>query len=231
MQIAGLLFALAAQAAAPGPWLEADVAPIPVEMEEEPDLPSPACNDQSLRNGIQLPDRPELWSRIQPGAAWGTPEMIEVITSAAEQMAWLRPDAKPIAIGDISHKRGGRIEGHKSHRGGIDADIGLYGKGGTQGRTRFPDLPSRELDLEANWLFLKAMLDTGLVQRVLLDQTHIDSLRRYTIEAGHLTEDEAYRIFTVRNQPRVWAMKGVVSHAPSHRDHFHVRVVCVPTGA
>ena len=52
--------------------------------------------------------------------------MIDVLTSVAEEVAWLVPEADPLVIGDISKHRGGPLPGHLSHRAGLDVDIGPF---------------------------------------------------------------------------------------------------------
>jgi len=204
-----------------GPWLD-EALPTAAE---EPMQKVGACPKTHLPNGVQLQAAPELYKIWYADKAWGRPEMIEVITAAGEEMAWLLPEADPIVVGDISTRYGGFLEGHKSHRAGVDADIGLYWGDARMHKGGFRDVRPADLDLEANWLLIKSMLDTGLVERILLDQRLILAIKRYTIEAGELTPDEADRIFPV-GYNRMWTHTGVVHHAPSHKEHMHVRVFC-----
>jgi murein endopeptidase len=226
MSATALLGALALQSspivAQPmGPWLD---EALPTQT-EEPVQKIGECPTQYLSGGVQLQPSPELYKIWQPDQAWGRPEMIEVLTRAAEEMAWLMPEADPIVVGDISTRYGGFLDGHKSHRAGIDADIGLYWGNGRMHMGGFRDVHPDNLDLEANWLLIKSLLDTGLVERILLDQRLILRLKRYTIESGELSPDEADRIFP-SGYTRMWTHTGVVHHAPSHKEHMHVRTFC-----
>jgi len=204
-----------------GPWLDQALP----QVEGEPIQSLKACPDQSLTGGVQLVERPELFRVMSPDAAWGRPEMIEMLTKAAEEMAWLKPDADPIVIGDISHRWGGVLSGHKSHRGGIDVDVGLYWGNGEMLKTSFRHGSPSELDLEANWLLIRSMLDTGLVERILLDQSNINAIKAWTIRTGELSEEEAERIFPAPSSRR-WTMTGIVHHTVNHREHLHVRIFC-----
>ena len=189
--------------------------------------PAGLCSEQALRAGIQLPERPELYGAWDRDRVWGTAEMIEAITRAAEEMAWLMPHADPIVIGDISRRYGGALAGHKSHRGGIDADIGIYTTGGRQPQGGgFTTVTPQNIDYEANWLFWRSLLDTGLVDRILLDQTLIDAMRAWTIQSGNLTVEEAHYIFAPAGTPQLWARTGVFQHAVNHHHHIHLRVRC-----
>lgn len=228
MHLTSLLFSLclataSAQQRGPSPD---ELAPEPLPVTANRALPETvACEEGSLRDAVQLPELPDLYVRLHADRAWGRPELIEVLLTGAEAVERLLPDADPITIGDLSTRYGGPLSGHKSHRGGIDADVGLFWHDGDQPTGQFVNGSPRELDMRANWLFIQAMLDTGLVDRILLDQAHIEALRTWTVQNGELTEDQAWAIFPAAGS-RTWAMTGVVVHATNHRDHMHVRVLC-----
>lgn len=220
-----------AEASRKGPDLDetigsADTADTMLEEAPSTRGPLPACDATNLPNGVQLPFLPTLYTRYNPDSTWGTQTMVDVIISATQELRWLLPDADPILIGDISHRRGGFFDGHKSHRAGIDADIGLYWGKGFQSQRGFMPKPGEGLDLEANWLLIRALLSTGEVDRILLDQSHINKLRNYTIESGELSVDEANAIFPGRDAAKKWEMRGVVQHVEGHRDHLHIRLRC-----
>lgn len=225
--LAALPFALAAEY---GPLEEEDVLPnsgqIP-DAAETGDTGAPVgCADSWLQDGVQLPDMPQFFNRMTPNAAWGTQEMVDLIVETAQHMRWLMPDSSRIAVGDISQRRGGFLSGHKSHRGGVDADIGIFRVGRSQPSNRFDTLRSHEFDVEANWAMISAMLETGKVDFILLDRGHITRLKAYTVQNGLLTPEEADRIFPPEGSRRVWQDTGILHHAPNHADHVHVRVLC-----
>lgn len=189
-------------------------------------LPAAGCSDQYLHDGVQLPDLPLFYVRIVPNMEWGTQEMVDVIVETARHMRWLMPEASRLVIGDISSRYGGYLSGHKSHRGGIDADIGIYKTGGWQSPNGFTDLHPSEFDVEANWALISTMLETGKVDMILLDRGHIERLRAYTVKTGLLSEEEAAWIFPAEGSRDTWSRKGVVRHAPGHGNHLHLRVLC-----
>lgn len=216
---------MTALAAEYGPALEDEV--LATEMSAVDDTGAGAsCSDQSLQDGVQLPDLPLFYVRAQPNHSWGSAEMIDLIVEAGRHMSWLLPQASPFVVGDISSKHGGYLAGHLSHRGGIDTDVGIYRKGGWQHARGFTRLAPSELDLEANWTLISTMLSTGKVDFILLDRGHISRLRAYVLSAGLLTDEEAARIFPAEGSRGVWANTGVLRHAPHHEDHIHVRVLC-----
>ncbi len=209
----------AARAETVGPFLD-DVLDTGFVDEE----PAP-CSTTTLRDGVQLPPAPGLYKRWHPDREWGTPTMIEVLTTVAERMAWLAPDADPIVIGDISARGGGYLAGHRSHRGGIDADIGIYWGDGRQYQQGFIPVRPDQLDARTNWLLIRALFDTGQVERILLDRSLIRVIRDWTVESGTLTPAEARAIFPPPGE-YVWNETGVVHHVDGHKHHMHVRLRC-----
>jgi murein endopeptidase len=205
-------------------WMEQDEPPVPIELAPRE---RKRCSKYWLFRGAQLPAAPDLYKRWRPDRAYGTPEMLEVLQTAAEELAWLMPEADPLFVGDISKRSGGHLDGHRSHKGGLDADVGLFWKGGRMVLGGSGAAAARSIDPEANWYLIRSMLDTGLVERILLDQRIVNTLRRWTVENGELTQEEANRIFW-RNMSNteVWSLDGVVHHHPGHANHMHVRVKC-----
>lgn len=222
-----LLTTSLALAAEFGPYEEDDVLPPGEVTYEEADTGAPVgCSDQYLHDGVQLPDMPHLFYRQFPTNQWGTQDMIDLLVDTAKHMRWLMPDASKIVYGDIAHKHGGFLSGHKSHRGGIDADVGIFRAGRWQADNRFTTLRSTDIDVEATWAEISFMLDTGKVDFILLDRHLIARIKNYTLENGLLSPEEAERIFPSEGSRRIWRDTGVVHHAPSHADHLHVRVLC-----
>lgn len=213
---------LSSFAAEYGPAFEGEVLP-GESLPPEEDTGVVGCSDQSLDDGEVLPDLPLFYTRAQPDHSWGSADMINLIVETSRHMRWLLPTASPITIGDISAHRGGYLSGHLSHRGGVDADVGIYREGGWQDRRGFTRLGD-DFDLEANWALMSAMLDTGKVDFLLIDQSHINRLKKYTLAKGLLSEEEVEEIFP--SGGHYWERTGIVRHAPNHLDHVHVRVLC-----
>jgi murein endopeptidase len=184
------------------------------------------CSTARLESGIKMPPGPGLYRIWHPESAWGTPRMIGTLLRAAEEVAWLVPHADPLVIGDISKKGGGPLDGHSSHRGGADADIGIYFGDAKQYEHGFMLMSTRNFDPRTNWLLVRSLLESEEVERILLDQKLVNILRTYVIREGELSVKEAHRIFPSKVTTDVWARTGVVHHHPGHMHHFHVRVLC-----
>jgi len=180
--------------------------------------------DTQLFASQQLPREPGLYYRWDPSRSWGQPALVETMRQVSQELAWILPNADPLLIGDVSRRGGGRIYGHTTHNVGIDVDVGLYTGDGDQPYGGFIDVTSNDLDLAANWAVIRTLLNTDRVAFILLDQRHIDQLRRYLLVDLKMAEELVDPIFPIIDERMPWNQRGVVRHAPNHRSHLHVRI-------
>ncbi len=183
------------------------------------------CSDQVLVDGVQLPEDLYLYHRINPDTAWGIPELVNLVIDTATRMRELLPFGSPFVVGDLSARAGGFLAPHKSHRGGVDVDIGLYRGGAWQPRGILP-FPAADLDVAANLMLLSTLLGSGRIDLILLDRAHIATIRSWAVSSGALDPDEADRWFPPAGSRAERQATGVVRHAPGHDGHVHVRVLC-----
>ena len=223
----GLLFTLSIA--------NADWGPFPAEIEAEHfsedtglEINYPPCSQTKLLHGEQLPKNTELYKRWHPENAWGSPRMLEVLTQAAEDVRWNFPKADPLVIGDISKEEGGHLDGHKSHRGGSDADIGIYWGASKQHLIGFMNVSPTAFDAETNWVLIRSLLESNEVERILVDQALVDELRKYVIKTGEMTQEEAHYTFPPKMSNIIWTRTKVVHHHKGHKHHYHVRTFCEP---
>lgn len=184
------------------------------------------CSDQALAEGVRLPDLPFFYHRIAPDNTWGTQTLVDLVVDAGRHMSEAAPKASPFTVGDLSHRFGGYNAGHRSHRGGVDADIGLYALGGLQRPNQFTELAPSQLDMPATWEMIRFFLDSGRVDYILLDRSLIAAVSSWTVGQGILSQEEANGLFLVNPVGDDWSRTGVVRHAPGHRHHLHVRALC-----
>jgi hypothetical protein len=204
-----------------GPLVE-DVLPL-VEVS----APTGTCDRDWPYELVRLPTS-DFWVEFRPEHAWGTPVMVHVLEHAVNRLALHHPGSPPLLVGDIAREQGGALPPHRTHDDGRSADIGLFGWSGRVEDLHggFPRLAPSQLDVERTWAVMDALLATGEVEHILLDQAHIDRIRGWLLETGRKTPDELARIFPDRDGMFSWSMTGIVRHAPNHADHLHVRVRC-----
>ncbi len=85
-----------------------------------------------LLNPVPFPEGP-FWTVRDPSESWGTDETIAFIVTAIEAVEARYPGSPRLVIGDLSHPRGGRLNRHRSHQAGRDADVGFYYRRGDVG--------------------------------------------------------------------------------------------------
>lgn len=172
-------------------------------------------------------DRPGVVETFDSVRSYGMPQMMQVIEDVGARLAAIHPQADALVVGDISALGGGPLEGHVTHDRGVDADLGLFRQGGFQPNGGFVDLAPAELDLALSWDLIRLLLDTGKVEYILLDQEHIDALKRYLVVERRMDTDLVDTVFP--SQAASWNLKGVVRHAPRHASHLHIHVAGDPT--
>jgi hypothetical protein len=216
-----------------GPFVdeEGDVHETGELLEPLDDTGFSACQPGTLKDGVRLHDIPGLVTIWNADRSWGTPQLVEAIERGAEEVRWLIPDADPLVVGDMSFEHGGSFAGHKSHREGLDADIGIFSANARQTKA-FNDLDATTFDVASNWILIRSFLKTGLVERILLDGSLIQLLRDYLSSTGELTPEEIDQVFP-RTPDARWNRdgilhQGIVHHATAHKNHLHLRVLCAP---
>jgi murein endopeptidase len=160
----------------------------------------------------------------RPTRAYGEPHVIEHLRSTIAVVRALYPDVHTLAIGDLSAEHGGKLDNHKSHRTGLDVDVGFYFKKVPDG---YPDhfvAAGKDLDIEATWALLLAFARTAQaddgVEIIFLDYAVQKKLYDWAHARGTPDDDLADLLQYPRGKD---ALSGLVRHWPNHADHLHVR--------
>jgi murein endopeptidase len=166
-----------------------------------------------LVNPVPFPDG-ALWTVRDPREAWGTEETIAFIVAAIEAVEARHPGSPRVVIGDLSNPSGGRLNRHKSHQAGRDADIGFYYLRGEAGS--FFTARKKDLDLPRTWAFVRALIAETDVDRIFVDRSLISVLHAHAVAEG---EDQGWLADVFGRS----GGKGIIQHERRHKDHFHVR--------
>ncbi len=187
-----------------------------------------------LRAGVRLRESADLRFVTEyegRGHQWGTWQLVQLVERAAERVRRRVPGAR-LAVGELSSRRGGHIDGHRSHQSGRDVDIGFYmtdARGnpydayafanfGADGRGLGPNRMLR-FDDARNWELVGKLVADGdaRVQHIFVS----NAIERRLLREGR--RRRAPRAVLAR-AARVMSQPG---HHP-HRNHFHVRIYCNP---
>lgn len=169
--------------------------------------------------------------RYLPGRVlhWGTDELVELLERVGHAMyARFRV---PLTVGDLSARRGGPVDRHRSHQSGRDVDVAFFvrssGARGVpvqlddyvrfDGRGRSYD-GAYVFDTARNWALVRVLLGDphAHVERIFVSTPLRALLLRHAVASGApgATVDQAAR--TLAQPARV----------SPHDNHFHVRIGC-----
>lgn len=189
-----------------------------------------------LTESSELPRQGEGYVRFRPNspAYHGLPRLVRAIERAASVTAQQLPPGAPLVVGDLSGQWGGKIPRHNSHRTGRDVDFLFFVNSPygvpmrnpgffplqADGLVHFPDGRYAVLDLERQWLFLKALLtDEEIdVQFMFMSKQLEARLIQYALARGEDLE-LLWHAETVMLQP---------GDSLPHADHVHLRIACKP---
>jgi len=180
-------------------------------------VPKSRWNWLRLDGGIQLQTGTGVVVK-HPKWAWGRPVTVRSIEEVGRKLA-ARFEGSAVVVGDLSKKGGGRFPPHKGHKGGLDADIGLF-KPEELFTVKFKHLKPSQLDAERTWFMLKCFIDTGRVERILVDWRLQSALYNRAKEEKLPPEllDELFQY-----PARRWKQKGLIRHYDGHKNHIHIR--------
>lgn len=180
-----------------------------------------------LAGGVLMVAETGLLRMQRPERGWGKPIMVAALRSAAEAVRDGEPRASQLVIGDLSKQGGGCLPPHRSHRGGLDADVGYYRVGGQQ-RSWLGLTTPEDIDSDRTWQFIDALRASGALRYAFIDYGLQPSLYAAALRAGY-TERSLAAIF---QYPRAKEAdkQGVIRHLNGHADHMHLRLVC-PDGS
>ncbi|HSD25939.1 MAG TPA: penicillin-insensitive murein endopeptidase [Vicinamibacteria bacterium] len=166
-----------------------------------------------LLNPVPFPEG-SFWTVRDPRESWGTDETIGYVVTAIESVEARYPGSPRVVIGDLSNPNGGRLNRHRSHQTGRDADIGFYYRRGEV--DTFVTARRKDLDLPRTWALVRALLTDTDVDRIFVDRSIISVLYAHALKEG---EDRGWLddVFGRSGD------KGLIQHVRRHKDHLHVR--------
>jgi penicillin-insensitive murein endopeptidase len=196
---------------------DSDVAALRLTAERDPRALGPLSigtpDAGLLLNPVPFQPGP-FWKLREPDEAWATDETIDFIVSAIEAVEGRYPGSPRLVIGDISNPRGGRLDRHRSHQAGRDADIGFYYRGGEA--DTFRAARPKDLDIPRTWALVRALVTETDVERIFVDRSLIRVLYDQALSEG---EERGWLadIFGRTSE------KGIIQHERRHKDHLHAR--------
>lgn len=185
-------------------------------------------HDGVTLQGGELLAGEDFFTMQRPHRGWGKPLLVDTIRQAAQQVRDASPDSTTLIVGDLSKEGGGCLAPHKSHRGGLDADIGFFFRTAHQ-RRWLGQATVDTLDADRTWLFLKALMATGRMQFAFIDHGLQPALYEAALRAGE-TPQSLDAVFQYP-RPIERARETLIRHLGGHDDHIHLRMWCADNEA
>lgn len=182
----------------------------------------------AIKNSVSIVDRATPIHKLfmQRGRFFGTDQVQDTISNAADWVKNQYPDAEILQVGDISNKNGGSLAEHGSHQNGLDVDIvyltinkKLQSQTAPYWQEEFVKngLVSANLDVARNLeLFKYLIIDQG-VERIFVDAAIKLVFCSYVQKNNLLSDSDTKE--TLRRL-RVEKL---------HSTHFHMRLSCPKT--
>jgi LysM repeat protein len=176
-------------------------------------------NRGRLNAGTVLPSGAGYEVR-NPARANGTPATVSALQWGMSRLAARYPDGTSLVVGDLSLPGGGKMEPHKSHQNGLDADICLLTQE-SRSTCAWRNVGASELDTERMWYLFKSWMDQEYVEYIFLDRSLQRPLHEFA-QARGATEAQLKKWF---EYPARGGTRALIRHEPGHDDHFHIRFV------
>ena len=177
----------------------------------------------SLRCARFVPTHPRLRPRTR--LSFGAAVTMLLLQRAAICMDKADPGGPPIDVLHISQKTGGRTKVHLSHQNGLDVDLGFFMQATDHEPKLYEDPPITAIDALRTWKLTRCLIDSGLVQIILMDW-EVQMVVEAAATADGLSFTASQKIF---QWPRLSLKRGFVRDEAGHRSHLHVRVRCPST--
>lgn len=167
-----------------------------------------------LKRGVRLPPSEDYEIQLE-SEAYGSSTTVWHLRRGLAEFRRASGYRGLLRVGSISQEGGRKLRGHASHQSGRDVDVRLPIM---EGAPEHGQLYASQVDWHATWALVDALVRTGGVQRVFLEQRY----HRNLLQAARRLGADAERIEHVMSY---------LLHAKGHRSHLHIRFVCAPQEA
>ena len=182
----------------------------------------------SIKDAESITDRgtPIRKLFLQRGRFFGTQEIQDIISDAADFVRQEFPDSEMLQVGDIANKNGGVLKEHGSHQNGLDADlVYLTRNGKLQSQTAAywqeefvkGGVVTANFNTERNLALFRHLIMNTPTERIFVDAAIKKLFCSYAKKNNLMNDSE---IKETLRRLRVEKL---------HTNHFHMRIKCPTT--
>ncbi len=177
-----------------------------------------------LQGGVLLTAIDGVVEIQRPQRGWGRPILVSSLRVASLAVQRAFPLQPWLIMGDLSKEGGGCLPPHRSHRGGLDVDVGYYHLGGKQ-RGWLDHASTGDIDADRTWAYVSALMQTGAMQFAFVDYSLQPQLYAAALRSGETTE--SLRPVFQFPRPKEQTKASIIRHLDGHADHIHLRLRCL----
>lgn len=213
----------------PGVTLEQELPPNSkvVVYEEDADANSESVgfpSDGSLEGGVPMVEGPGRVLKMIPWKSWGTAHTVALLDQVLRRWAE-RGKVQPVLVGNMSSRKGGRLEPHSTHQSGRDVDLSYIQKLPEGDELNWRTMTAQNLDAAETWVLLKLLRSTGKVEVIFIDSSIQKLLYDHAVANDTVPKASLPRWL---QYPKSGGRRALVQHVKGHVDHIHVRFECQP---
>lgn len=216
----------------PGIGLKQELAPGTrvVVWRSDPEVKSASIGKPSagqLEGAVPMLEGPGRELRPHRVKLWGTAGTVARLDWVLRQWKARYPEHHDILVGNLSYRRGGKVEPHRTHQSGRDVDLSFIQRWDGIAPVTWQNMDALNFDPKGNWLLIELLAETGSLAVVFVDYSLQKLLYDYALETGRYSEAELAQWM---QYPQGQNTRGrIIQHAPGHVDHIHVRFACSPS--
>lgn len=213
----------------PGVTLEQELPPNSkvVVYEQDTDTSSESVgfpSDGSLEGGVPMVEGPGRVLKMIPWKSWGTAHTVALLDQVLRRWAE-RGKVQPVLVGNMSSRKGGRLEPHSTHQSGRDVDLSYLQKLPEGEELNWRTMTAQNLDAAETWMLLKLLRSTGKVEVIFIDSSIQKLLYDHAVANDTVPKAALPRWL---QYPKSGGRRALVQHVKGHVDHIHVRFKCQP---
>ncbi len=179
-------------------------------------------HDGSITGAMPMLEGPGRRITAERWKTWATRETVVSLDRVLRAWAASAPSVQPILIGNLSTRRGGPLEPHKTHQSGRDVDISYPTQWDGKSKVSWQRIDKNNLDASATWRLLRLLVEHADVEVMFMDRSVQRLLLAYAEGHDAMSQSQLAAWLQVAEG----SDEALIRHVAGHRDHLHVRLAC-----
>lgn len=180
----------------------------------------------TLEGAIPMVEGPGRQLKAIPWKSWGTAHTVALLDRVLRQWGKRGKGVQPILVGNMSARKGGKLEPHSTHQSGRDVDLSYPQKLPKGEELNWRTMTKDNLDAAETWALMKLLRSTGQVEVIFIDSSIQKLLYDYAVAQSLMPKSELSGWLEYPRRPP--QRRALVQHVKGHVDHMHVRFSCQP---